>query len=311
MPHAEWQGEVYKIHGSAPGYPNFADATGYGTGDGSCGRNYNDGVKMTEYEVSQNMRAMERGIRETKRELAGLNAPIEATNDPVLKAKLKDEFNAQSVKLKSREAKYKDFCKKTDHRTDSVRTGVAAVKDKNGKIIGWNQSTAQKAVWSNKRFTEAKQSAIIPKTSETNQIASANSQEPQKRITQIRASYVSEKIAAGEYSTKISKQQYLKHIEGTSQYDRYRADREAKGGNPQSILTISENTAQRIINEYAGSGVVKTTKTGKPTNVECITCSSSIGYYYGGWKFHPANKAAIHYGSESSHIVPINGDFYD
>ncbi len=189
--HAEWQGKVYKIHGSAPGYPNFADATGYGTGDGLCGWNcrhsffpffpgisaraysedvlksFNeasyeyDGVKMTEYEVSQNMRAMERSIRETKRELAGYNAAIEETNDPELKAKLQDEFNAQSVKLKKREAKYKDFCSKTDHRPDSVRTGVAAVKGKNGKIIGWNQSTAQKSFWANKRVENEKLDVII------------------------------------------------------------------------------------------------------------------------------------------------------
>lgn len=240
MPHAVWQGEVYKIHGSAPGYPNFADATGYGTGDGSCGQNYNDGVKMTEYEVSQNMRAMERGIRETKRELAGHNPAIEATNDPELKAKLKDEFNAQSVKLKTREAKYKDFCKKTDHRTDSVRTGVAAIKDKNGKIIGWNQSSAQKAVWSNKRFTEANKSAIIPKATETIQAPPSNAQENQKRITQIRASYVSEKIAVGEYSTKLSHQQFLRHVEGTKQYEDYLNTRIKNGDNPQSIITVSE-----------------------------------------------------------------------
>lgn len=37
--HAVWQGRVFKIDGSSPSYPNFAEATGYGTGEGLCGWN--------------------------------------------------------------------------------------------------------------------------------------------------------------------------------------------------------------------------------------------------------------------------------
>jgi hypothetical protein len=37
--HALWQGKVYKLIGSAPGYPNLVDATGYGTGPGLGGWN--------------------------------------------------------------------------------------------------------------------------------------------------------------------------------------------------------------------------------------------------------------------------------
>ncbi|MCD8366312.1 MAG: phage minor capsid protein, partial [Clostridiales bacterium] len=37
--HQEWQGQVFKIEGSDRNYPNFADSTGYGTGDGLCGWN--------------------------------------------------------------------------------------------------------------------------------------------------------------------------------------------------------------------------------------------------------------------------------
>ena len=51
-----------------------------------------NGKKMTEYEVSQEMRGMERDIRETKREIAGLQAAYDAAEDPKLKADLKADL---------------------------------------------------------------------------------------------------------------------------------------------------------------------------------------------------------------------------
>ena len=174
--HALWQGRIFKIEGATAEYPNFEDETGYGTGDGLCGWNcrhsfypfwiglsqpaytadklawydaprfeYN-GDKLTEYEVSQLMRANEREIRATKRELAAYRAAIEASTDRELTASLQTDFDQSSMNLKNLEAKYKDLCKQTKHKTDSTRTGVVAIKDSNGKILSWNQSTAQRAI---------------------------------------------------------------------------------------------------------------------------------------------------------------------
>lgn len=173
--HAQWQGRVFKIEGATAEYPNFEDSTGYGSGEGLCGWNcrhsfypywpglsepaytkemldeydrpkysYN-GDLLSEYDVSQLMRDNERDIRESKREIAGYRAAIDATDDEQLKAALQEDFDRASMKLKNQEAKYKDLCKQTQHDPDSTRTGVAAVKDSNGNIISWNQSTAQKA----------------------------------------------------------------------------------------------------------------------------------------------------------------------
>lgn len=96
--HEVWQGKVFKLRGEEPGYPNFYEATGYGTGPGLCGYNcrhnfhpfypglstpaYSDemlveyiakdylynGKKYTEYEVSQMQRYYERARRRWKRE---------------------------------------------------------------------------------------------------------------------------------------------------------------------------------------------------------------------------------------------------
>ena len=177
--HAVWQGRVFCISGNDKDYPPFSE-TGYGTGPGLCGWNcrhnfhayfpgisspaytksmlkeydaksmeYN-GVKYTEYEVSQMQRAHERKIREYKRVLAGLNSGMENAGEEVRNV-LQDEFNKESVRLKKQEAELKDLCYQTGRRYESARTQVHAAKDSSGNIVGFGRSVSQKAVWANKK----------------------------------------------------------------------------------------------------------------------------------------------------------------
>lgn len=177
--HAVWQGRVFCISGNDKNYPPFSE-TGYGTGPGLCGWNcrhnfhayfpgisspaytksmlkeydaksmeYN-GVKYTEYEISQMQRAHERKIREYKRVLAGLNSGMENADDEVRNV-LQDEFNKESVRLKKQEAELKELCYQTGRRYESARTQVHATRDSNGNIVGFSRSVSQKAVWANRR----------------------------------------------------------------------------------------------------------------------------------------------------------------
>lgn len=179
--HAVWQGKVFCLSGMDSSYPNFYEATGYGTGPGLCGWNcrhnfhayfpgistpgytkemlddyskknvnYN-GRQYAEYEAGQMQRSHERQIRETKRKLAGYNAAINEAKDDTLKNTLQGLFNEESVKLKKQEAALKDFCRETGRRYESARVQVHAVKDTKGNIVGFNRSVAQKAVWSNRK----------------------------------------------------------------------------------------------------------------------------------------------------------------
>jgi hypothetical protein len=114
---------------------------------------------------------------------------------------------------------------------------------------------------------------------------------------------VSEKIAKGEYSLKLSSQQYLKHVVGTPQYEQYRASRETKGKLPQSYLTISQEEAQNIILEKAGKGVAdEAIKTGS-RHVEFVDCDKVVGYYFDKGEYYEAKRVAIHYGKRSTHFV--------
>lgn len=131
------------------------------------------------------------------------------------------------------------------------------------------------------------------------------------RIPQIPASTVTEKIRNGEYSIKLKQQEYLKHVEGTVKYNEYLTSRKAKGGNPQSVLTISEKQVQKIIENKAGTGIIKVDKNGNARPQEQITCDEVIGKYYYQGTYIKTNKAVIHYSKRGAHIVPIRGENYD
>lgn len=131
------------------------------------------------------------------------------------------------------------------------------------------------------------------------------------KIPQAPSSTITRKIETGDYGTKLSINQYNKHNEGTAQYNSYLNSRKEKGGNPQSILTISQEEAQQIILQKAGTGIVKVDKKGNPQPREKISCDKIVGKYYGNGKYHNTNKATIHYSKRGAHIVPIKGDDYD
>lgn len=168
--HAEWQGGVYSRSGRHPEYESLVDATGYGTGEGLMGwncnhsmapffegmskRNYTEeqlrdmrehtvtynGKTMTDYEASQLQRGMERKIRHSRNKLTALDEQGKVSPSD----KQKNAFAAESVRLKAREGKLRDFCKQTGRRSDSLRTRTAS----------WNRSTSQKAVWANKKAVD-------------------------------------------------------------------------------------------------------------------------------------------------------------
>lgn len=132
-----------------------------------------------------------------------------------------------------------------------------------------------------------------------------------RRIPHIPASTISKKIEIGEYSTKLSRQQYEKHVIGTSKYEEYKISRLKKGGNPQSIITISIDEVQEIIEKMAGTGIIKVDRNGNMRPQERITCNKVIGKYYYHGQYIDTYKATIHYGKKYAHFVPERGEDYD
>jgi hypothetical protein len=133
--HASWQGKVYSRTGSTKKYPNFAEVTGYGTGAGLCGWNcrhsfypfypgisenayskadlnnmakkqieYN-GKKISIYDATQVQRAIERKIRDYKRQVSAL----EAGNQ---------DATAEGLKVKQYQSVMRDFIKQMNTQKD-------------------------------------------------------------------------------------------------------------------------------------------------------------------------------------------------
>ena len=177
--HAEWQGKVYCIHGKSGKYKDLVDATGYGTGDGLCGWNcyhnfypYFEGLSrrafsedpsadaghtnQEDYENSQRQRALERSVREAKKECVVLDSAIK-TADADAAEQLSHDFQQASIKLKRRETQLSEFIDKTGRTRLNGRE----------QSPGFNRSVSSKAVWANKKENEFQQILAIAGKSAT------------------------------------------------------------------------------------------------------------------------------------------------
>lgn len=94
-----------------------------------------NGKEMPLYEAQDLQRAMERKIRDERRQLASYDTAIKNTKDKTLKQEFQGEFDMLSVKLKSHEAKYRDFSNQTGMRPQTERLQVS----------GFGRSVSQKA----------------------------------------------------------------------------------------------------------------------------------------------------------------------
>ena len=97
------------------------------------------------YRDTQKQRAYERAIRQSKRELAALDASRSAaSDDDALKQKLDREFQRKAVVLKRREAKLTEHLRASGLLPDNSRV----------RVDGFGRSVSRKAVWSSKRSYE-------------------------------------------------------------------------------------------------------------------------------------------------------------
>ena len=120
-----------------------------------------------------------------------------------------------------------------------------------------------------------------------------------------RQSIIEQRIHSGEYSINLSRQQFLKHVRGTPQFEQYMNSCLSKGRPPQSQITISEKTVDEIIRSKHGTGVTRITKKGTVANVEFVNWKGVVGKYYKNGEWHDTTRLAIHYGKYGAHIVPV------
>ena len=179
--HASWQGKLVSLSGKK-GYLSLQDI-GYGDVRGfmgaNCRHNWHnffvgistpaytpeqlDGFKnktvtyngkdVPLWKANDYQRAIERDIKAKKRQLVALDEAMKNTDDALLKSGVQTDFDNLAVKLKSQEARLKDFCQQTGIPRQPSREQVFSVKTENG-IKSWGKSVSQKAVWGNKKAVD-------------------------------------------------------------------------------------------------------------------------------------------------------------
>jgi hypothetical protein len=100
---------------------------------------------MSYYDATQRQRAMERAIRDTKRQAAGFDEAVKSAEDDATAKAMKQEFDSAAVKLKQQESILKGFTQKTGLERERNLEQVAAAKTSGGKTISFGRSPAQKA----------------------------------------------------------------------------------------------------------------------------------------------------------------------
>ena len=299
--HESWQGGVYRWAekpGDSKGeYKDFVATTGYGQGAGLGGWNcrhtfypFVEGVSEPAYSQADldAMKGENRKFVFDGKEYDGytstqMQRSIERQirkqkrlRDAYKAAGLKDDETAANIKLRRLNAKYKEFSK---------AAGLPEQPERLKVLYGDTKSTAAAQALKAQRQAEAAQAAL----------------QNEKNIAILK-----EKIANGEISTAIRPQVQARHIEGTAEFERYKAQRLAKGKTPQSILTITVKEAQEIVDKYACTGTV-TIKTPKDAPIEIReyrNVDKVIGQYYKNNAFHSTKRAIIVYAKKGTHIIP-------
>lgn len=158
--HDNWQGKVYRISGSEPGYPNLLESTGYDidpvTGQGkvdnplglhgyNCRHSHkpwdkrlrnpyvdeNGNLKIDSdenrkrYELQQKQRYMERSIRATKRKLIEKEEQINLVAETDVKEILQRDYDKLAFRMTQQNKAYNDFCKASDLQPQYDRIKVA------------------------------------------------------------------------------------------------------------------------------------------------------------------------------------------
>lgn len=169
--HQIWQGKVFSRSGTSKKYPDFVSSTGYGTITGLLGINcrhdfypFYEGIskrtytneeleqlnnktvtynkqEIDYYEATQMQGAMEKDIRQTKREIAGYEEIALESKDEDIIEEAKTRITEKAIQLKQQQKELKDFIEQTGLTRDRARERI----NKFDKIIPKKSTVSKKS----------------------------------------------------------------------------------------------------------------------------------------------------------------------
>lgn len=192
-------------------------------------------------------------------------------------AGLEDDAQSANIKLRRMKTKYTEFSKAAGLPEQSERMKVLYTDAKSEAAAASRKKAARTAEFERLHLQNQKNAAILK-----------------------------EKIDSCEIPTKIRHQVQARHMEGTPEFERYRTQRLEQGKTPQSILTITEQEAQELVDKYACTGtvVVKQRKDGSVKIKEFTDADRIIGKEYTDNAYRNTQRIIIFYSKKGSHIVP-------
>ena len=295
--HKAWQGKVYSTKDNDI-YPNIHDVCGLGEVDGLEGANcrhrrfpWIEGVSERTYtdeqlaHIDDGLGCDYDGRHYTAYEATQMQRRIERQIrkqkrlvNAYKAAGLEEDATAANVKLLRLQTKYKEFSKAAGLPEQTERMEISYTDQK-------SEEAAIKL--GAKRLEEAERAEL----------------QNQENIAILKS-----KIESGEISTTIRQQVQARHIEGTAQFEQYKSRRIAEGKTPQSILTVTAQEAQRLVDKCACTGnvTVKVKKDGSVEIKEYTNADVAVGKYYAENAYHETKRMIIFYSKKGTHIVPTN-----
>ena len=322
--HAKWQGRVFSLSGKSGKYPDFRSSTGYGSVDGLCGANckhsfgiYVEGRKkryesdpdggdekrQERYEASQRQREIERNIRKYKRDSAALQAAgIDDTPERMKLAKWQGEQRAHLAKHPYLTRRYeRENPYETQTRVYALTrqkvSRTAYMAHPNTKAIIRDAGVSQKRVGELVKASGANFETMAARDRRATLDAAIRRAKVEKRRDERVADKAANVVLPGKQN---------KHIPGTKEYRQQLEKVKREGVFPEpSALTVSVEEAQRLVDEYAGTGAVMPSRNGTWNSREVCEATRVIGYVVteNGDRID-TNRFTIHYAKNGVHIVP-------
>jgi hypothetical protein len=280
--HAVWQGKIFSRSGTHPKYPDFVTSTGYGTGAGLCGWNcrhnffpYLEGISEPAY---------------SKTELEKMSA-----KDYVYNGQAMTEYEA---------AQKQRYIERQIRKWKREYTGMEAAG------MPTEESASKISAWQRTQKDFIKQTGLKRQT-EREQIGDFSRSQAQKVV---QAAKKSEKVAiVSEKAYNIKRQEVRKLIlspdtpKSLNIGNQNKHIKNSKGYiQGRSYIYGDKETAQRLINQYSGTGEIRINDKGEWVNKEFIEADFDIGVVvdFATGKELTTNRFSIHYGKKGTHIVP-------
>lgn len=270
--HKSWQGKVYSIR-TGDRYPNIYAVCGLGYVDGLEGAN-----------CRHRRFAFVEGVSErtyTDEQLENIDPPpfsFEGKQYSIYEATQKQREIERTIrKLRREQAAYRSAGLTEDAKNVSIR-----IRRLNQEYRAFSETAGLPKQWERTRMYGG------PTSRETALAAEV-------RARRELEAPIRDSIRSGEYPLAINPEKQARHMVGSAQPGK-------------SVITISIEELQTLVNRYAGSGTIKFTKSRVWDGKEIVDFKKTIGYTVN--REHlviDTAKGKIHYSGTGIHVVPYTG----